>query len=114
MNAKFSQTISKLLILIAKVQNLVNPLVNLLSAMVGKNSFYNLINCKFMGIDLKNVINVFSGTFSTTSQGIGIMIILISFFNFVSVVATIFMINYLYVPEGDKQSDQPQLELGKI
>ena len=65
-----------------------------------------------MGIDLKNIINVFGGTFSTTSQGLGIMIIMISFFNFVCIVATILMINYSIVPEV---VDQPQnQELGKI
>jgi tetrahydromethanopterin S-methyltransferase subunit B len=113
LNVQFTSTITKLLDLIGKVQALVAPLVDMLQSLVGKNSFYNMINCKFMGIDLQNFLNIFGGSFSTTSKGLGIMIIIISFFNAVAIIFTIFMINFTIDPPVVQQPPQ-NMEMGKV
>jgi hypothetical protein len=56
-----------------------------------------------MGIDLQNMLNIFGGEFSTTSKGLGIMILLISFLNAFSVIFTIFMINFSIDPPKSEE-----------
>jgi hypothetical protein len=66
-----------------------------------------------MGIDLQNMLNIFGGEFSTTSKGLGIMILVISFLNAFSVIFTIFMINFTIDPPQDAQPQDQNVELPK-
>jgi hypothetical protein len=95
-----STTMQKLIDLIAQVQGLIQPLITITDSLVGKNSFFTLINCKFIGADLANVINTFSNNFSSSAKNLGVLIVIISFFNAIMVIFTIFMINYTLEPQA--------------
>jgi len=91
------------------MSNITNPLTNILVNYIGQSSFYNLINCKFIGVDITSIVNVFGGAFSTSSLGLGIMIIVISFCNAVAIIFTIFMINFnIPAEDGAGAGEQPQ------
>lgn len=93
-------TMQKLIDLLTQVQNLLQPLINITESLIGRNSFFTLINCRFIGADLSNVITTFSNNFSDSAKKLGVMIIIISFFNAVMIIATIFMINFTLPPVG--------------
>ena len=102
-----SNTIYNLINLINQVQNVIYPLINTLNSVIGANSLYSLINCKFIGGDLENVIVAFTNNFSTSAKNLGILIVMISFFNAAMIITTIFMINYTLdlTPDSNRVSD---------
>lgn len=87
-------TMNSLIRLIGDVQGLINPIISITNSLVGQNSFFSLINCKFIGADIENVIQSFSGGFSYAAKNLGIMIVIIAFINALMIIATIFMINF--------------------
>jgi hypothetical protein len=113
LNSQIVSTTNSLIDLTDKVKNLVNPLINLLNSLVGQNSFFSLVNCKFIGADVNNLLSVFGGKYSDASKGLGIMLILISFMNAVMIVFTIFALNFS-APAASPSEQQPQnLEMGR-
>jgi len=107
----FTATMAKMQYLVnVTMSNITNPLTNILINYIGQSSFFNIINCKFIGIDITSIINVFGGSFSTSSLGLGIMIIVISFCNAIAIIFTIFMINFNIPAEAAAGSEpQPQV-----
>jgi len=108
LSGNFSATMAKMQYLVnVTMSNITNPLTNILINYIGQSSFYNIINCKFIGIDISSIVNVFGGSFSTSSLGLGIMIIVISFCNAIAVIFTIFMINF-NIPAEDAPAGEPK------
>ena len=100
-------TMSKLIGLIQQVQGLINPLITITNQVVGSNaSFYSMINCKFIGADLSNIITVFSNNFSGTAKNMGNMIIAISFINAIMIIFTVFMVNYTLDVQGSENNNK--------
>jgi len=91
-------TMINLVRLINDVNGLISPMINITDNLVGNNSFYTLINCKFIGNDINNVIQSFSNGFSGSAKNLGVLIVVIAFLNAVMIIATIFMINFALPP----------------
>ena len=87
-------TMNKLVTLVSDVTNLIKPLIDILSTLVGKNSFSTLINCKFIGLNLNNIAVTFGTTFSKPIYQIGNYLIAISFMTAAMIIFTLMMINY--------------------
>lgn len=105
-------TMVNLVRLINEVQGLINPIIKITSSLVGNSSFFTLINCKFIGSDISNVIQAFSGPFSTSSKNLGVLIVIISFINAVMIIATIWMINFTLEPKIQGVSPNNDMESG--
>jgi hypothetical protein len=110
-----ANTMSKLISLVQQVQGLINPLISITNQVVGANaSFFSMINCKFIGADLNNIIATFSNNFSSSAKNMGNMIIAISFINAVMIVFTIFMINYTLDIQNNDNNKVGETELQNL
>ena len=109
-------TMTNLSRLITDVQNLINPIINITNSLVGNNSLFQLINCAFIGGDLSNSINAFSGGFSVAAQNLGTMIIIVSFIILLIIIFTLFMINFTIEVVDPLINNNPdnQMELQEI
>jgi len=100
LNTSMVGTMSQLVRLINDTMNLIDPLIVITNKLVGNSSFYDMINCRFIGQDLYNFISVFSNQFGGSARNLGIMLCTACFLNAVCIIATLFFINYSKDEEG--------------
>ena len=93
-------TNNRLINLLNQLNSTLAPLNTTLAPFAGNSGFNAFLNCKFVAIDLNNFLNVFGGNFSSASLGLGILLILGSFFNAIVIIFTIFTINFGRLVEG--------------
>jgi len=68
LNGAFSSMSNKLLDLLASVDGIILPLVAIFNKYVGKAGIFQLVNCKYMGTDIRALLKVLSNDLADSAQ----------------------------------------------
>jgi hypothetical protein len=108
LNDSFVSMSGNLLTMLQNIDGIITPLVEIFQQFVGDAGLFQLINCSFMGTDIKGLLRILGGSFSESASSTYGSMIACSFFLYVGILCMFIVILRKKIqPEenGDFQKD---------